>query len=361
VISTFRKYALGGISSNTTMLRAENLFQQARMLVGELIPAGAGVSTPAIRKTGRDPEQLQFFHGAAMTFEAIGDAISKHFPTMGLERWYVMFYSDVSAPSSISSPPPESYRLLLQYDKHKFEIPREQSALATGRLIPRGKTPEDHRYSAVVMPLSLASNRFGFMWAEMGPADWDVYVRIKNLLSSALLRTMLVQQREQAQKEVERLLSEARERAVELARARDAAEKVAAENAKLFEAEQERRRGAEALARSSRQLSSLTTIEKLPQQILEQFLQVLPYERGILFMEDVNGEPHVRAQHGMPADADLQGFGLKIKGVDFYKTVSRKGETLLVGDVNAVEGWSQPDWLPRDRSWMGVPYIQRIM
>ncbi|HRJ76795.1 MAG TPA: substrate-binding domain-containing protein, partial [Anaerolineales bacterium] len=36
VVSTFRKYALGGINSNTTMLRAENLFQQARMLVGEL-------------------------------------------------------------------------------------------------------------------------------------------------------------------------------------------------------------------------------------------------------------------------------------------------------------------------------------
>ena len=36
VISTLRKYSLGGISSTTTMLRAENLFQQARLLVGEL-------------------------------------------------------------------------------------------------------------------------------------------------------------------------------------------------------------------------------------------------------------------------------------------------------------------------------------
>ena len=32
IISTFRKYALGGITSTTTMLRAENLFQQARLL-----------------------------------------------------------------------------------------------------------------------------------------------------------------------------------------------------------------------------------------------------------------------------------------------------------------------------------------
>jgi hypothetical protein len=109
---------------------------------------------------------------------------------MGIERWYVMFYSDVTAPQSISTPPPESYRLLLQYEGSRFEIPRKESFIGTGQLVPRGKTPEDHRYTAVVMPLSLARNP-SFMWVEMGPTDWEIYVRC-NLVSSALLRTMLV-------------------------------------------------------------------------------------------------------------------------------------------------------------------------
>jgi len=61
----------------------------------------------------------------------------------------------------------------------------------------------------MVMPLTLARNRFGFMWVEVGPRDWEVYVRMRNLISSALLRTMLVQQREQARKEIERLLEDA--------------------------------------------------------------------------------------------------------------------------------------------------------
>jgi GAF domain-containing protein len=76
-------------------------------------------------------------------------------------------------------------------------------------------------------------------------------------------------------------------------------------------------------------------------------------------MEDVNGEPNIRAQYGLPANADLQTLKLKVRGADFYKTVARKGETLLVGDVNAVEGWEQPDWLPRDRSWLGVPLYSK--
>ncbi|MBK8418196.1 MAG: substrate-binding domain-containing protein [Anaerolineales bacterium] len=359
VISTFRKYALGGITSTTTMLRAENLFQQARLLVGELSQRAQAYRRLQFERREEALNNFSFSMAPAMSLEEIGSAISKNFPLLGFKRWYVMFYSDVSAPGSISSPPPESYKLLLQYDENKFGIPKEKRSLATGGLVPRGKTPEDHRYDAVVMPLTLASNRFGFMWAEMGPADWDIYVRLKNLLSSALLRTMLVQQREQAKKEVERLLNEARERAVELARARDAAEKAAAKNEKLYESEQARRRGAEALARSSRQLSSLTTIEKLPQQILEQLQAVLPYDRGLLFIEDVNNRPQIHAHHGFEVDADLSGFFLKVNQLDFYKTVARKGETLLVKDSKVVEGWEQPAWLPKDRSWLGVPLYSK--
>ena len=355
VISTFRKYSLGGISSNTMMLHAENLFQQARMLTGELSQRAQAYKRLKFEQQEEALSNFSFSMAPAMTLDGIGAAISKHFPIFGVERWYVMFYSDVGAPSSVSSPPPESYRLLLQYDNKVFKIPDEDSSLATGRLVPRGKTPEDHRYDAIVMPLSLASNRFGFMWVEMGPSDWDIYVRVKNLLSSALLRTMLSQQREQAQTEVERLLGEARERAVDLARARDEAEKVAAQNAKLFESEKERRRGAEELARSSRQLSSLTTVQKLPQQIINQLQRVLPHDRALLLIEDVNGVPQVRAQHGMPNGANLDEFHIKLNGADFYESVTRKGEILLVADSKHIKDWSQPEWLPKDRSWLGVP------
>jgi signal transduction histidine kinase/DNA-binding LacI/PurR family transcriptional regulator len=359
VISTFRKYALGGISSSPEKLRAENLFQQARMLAGELSQRAQAYRRLQVEQQEELLSNFSFAMAPAMTFNEIGDAISKNFQPLGLNRWYVMFYSDLTDPGSVSSSPPENYRLLMQYENGKFEMPQEKSAMATGRLVPRGKTPQEHRYTAVVMPLSLATNRFGFMWAEIGPKDWDVYVRIKNLLSSALLRTMLVEQREEAQKEVIRLLTEARERAVELAREKDVAEKAASQNAQLFESEQARRRGAEALARSSRQLSSLTTVEKLPQQILEQLQQVLAYDRGILFMEDVNGSALVRSQWGLPTNADLENLRIKVGDSDLYHVVTQKGETVLINDVKSVKGWSQPEWLPFDRSWLVAPLFSK--
>ena len=359
LISTLRRYTLAGISSPTNMLHAENLFQQARLLAGELSQRAQAFRRLQFEQQEDVYQDFGFSMAPAMSLEEIGDAISKNFPNMGIDRWYVMFYSDVTSPTPTTAPPPENYRLLFQYDEKKFKIPTTTTNLGTGSLVPRGKEPEDHRYTAVIMPLSLARNRFGFMWVEMGPKDWDVYTRIRNLVSSALLRTMLVQQREQAQTEVERLLDEARERATELAIAKDMAEKAAIEKEKLYDSEQSRRQAAEALARAARQLSSLEKIEKVPEQILEQLRQILHFDRGVLFLEDVNGIPNVAAHHGMPKSAPVNELRYVVdknkKDSDMYDSVARMKEAIQIGDVSKLKGWKQPDWHPNDLTWLGVP------
>lgn len=357
VISMLRRYILAGmpVTNRTSMLHAENLFQQARLLTGEL-----SQRTQAFNRLQREQQEniLQAFGfsmAPAMSLEEIGEAIRQNFPAMGIDRWYVMFYSDMTSPHPTTIPPPENYRLLFEYENKKFRIPTEVTRPEAGSLVPRGKTLKDHRYTAVIMPLSLASNRFGFMWAEMGPQDWDVYIRVRNLVSSALLRVMLAQQREQAQKEVEQLLEEARRRAAELAVARDIAEKAAIEKEKMYATEQSRRRAAEALARAARQLSSLENFERVPQQILEQMRAILPFDRGVLFLEDVNGIPYVAAHHGLPANAPIDELHYQAQGNDMYDAVARMKEPIQIGDVQKLKGWKQPKWLPPDSSWMGVP------
>ncbi|MGB8983292.1 MAG: substrate-binding domain-containing protein [Anaerolineales bacterium] len=359
VISMMRRYALGGITSHTTMLQAENLFQQARLLAGELSQRTQAYRRLVLEQQENVLQAFSFSMAPVMRMDDIGTAILEHFPAMGIERWYVMFYSDMTAPQSITAPPPESYNLLFQYEGSKFEIPQKRTSIGTGQLIPRGKTPDDHRYTAVVMPLSLARNRFGFMWVEMGPRDWEVYVRIRNLVSSALLRIMLVQQREQAQKEVERLLDEARERATELAIAKEFAERTAAENAKLYSSEQTRRQAAEALTKSARQLSSLGTVAEVPQQIVAQLFQVMPIERSALFLEDVNGIPRLFAHAGFPEGVPMDKLAYSIRDTNVYHIVARQAEPLVIGDIKNMQSWKQPEWVPEDRSWLGIPLFAK--
>jgi len=357
VISMMRRYTLGGISSDnqTTMLRAENLFQQARLLTGELSQRAQAYNRLQREKQESILQAFGFSMAPAMSLDEIGEAIKQNFPAMGIDRWYVMFHTDSGSPDSAVLTSPENYRLLFTYEENKFHIPTKTTNLDVGKFILRGKTPQEHRITAVVMPLSLASNRFGFMWAEMGTDDWDVYTRIRNLVSSALLRVMLVQQREQAQKEIERLLDEARERAIELAVARDIAEKAAIDKEKMYAMEQYRRRSAEALARAARQLSSLEKLERVPQQILEQLRTILPFDRGVLFLEDIDGVPYVAAHYGLPANAPIKELRYLAQSDDMYSAVANMKEPIQIGDVQILKGWQQPDWLPTDSSWMGAP------
>ncbi|HET9911246.1 MAG TPA: substrate-binding domain-containing protein, partial [Anaerolineales bacterium] len=359
VISMMRRYALGGITSHTTMLEAENLFQQARLLAGELSQRSQAYRRLMLEQQESVLQGFSFSMAPAMSMKEIGTAISEHFPAMGIERWYVMFYSDVTAPQSISAPPPESYNLLFQYESSRFEIPQKRVSIGTGQLVPRGKTPADYRYTAVVMPLTLARNRFGFMWVEMGPRDWEIYVRVRNLVSSALLRVMLVQQKEQVQKEVERLLAEARDRTTELAIAKEFAERTATENAKLYSSEQSRRQAAEALTKSARQLSSLGTVEEVPQQIVTQLLQVIPNDRCALFLEDINGVPRLFAHAGYPENAPMEKLAYSIRDTNVYHTIARQAEPLVIGDVRNMQSWKQPEWVPEDCSWLGIPLYSK--
>jgi len=359
VISMMRRYALAGITSHTTMLEAENLFQQARLLAGELSQRWQAYQRLALEKQESVLQNFSFSMAPAMSIDGIGTAISENFPEMGIGRWYVMFYSDVSSPQSISAPTPESYKLLFQYEGAKFEIPRKQTSIGTGQLVPRGKTPEDHRYTAIVMPLTLAHNRFGFMWVEMGPDDWEIYVRIRNLVSSALLRTMLVSQREEKEKEVERLLSEAQDRAKELAIAKEFAESTATENATLYSNEQSRRRSAEALAEAAHQLASLSTETEVPQQIVEQLNHMVPVARCALFLEDVNGVPELSGHLGFPADVQMEKLKYEINGKNVYETITQTAKPLVIGDIKKMEGWAQSEWLPSDGSWVGVPLYSK--
>jgi DNA-binding LacI/PurR family transcriptional regulator/signal transduction histidine kinase len=358
VISALRKHALAGTLQPESTLRAENLFQQVRMLTGEIAQRMQALRRIRFEKQEELLQAFSFSIAPAMSLDEIGVSIKKHLPLLEVERMYIMFYADMVTPESTLVPPSENYRLLMQYDDDGFNMPSNQPKWATGYLIPRGKTPEDRRYTAVVMPLSLAQNRFGFLWTERGPRDWEVYSRLRNLLSSALLRTMLVEQRTMAQKQVERLLEESKHRETELADAKELADKIAHENAILYTSEQQRRQGAEALANAARSISSLNKLDEVPKQILTQLQAVVPYERGSFMMEE-HGTVNILGQLGFPDDPRVKELTVPIGRGDVYDQIATSGKPLIIDDVTKATSWTQLEWLPLNHSWAGIPLFSK--
>lgn len=356
VISTFRKHALGGINDHMIALKAENLFQQARLLTGEISQRAQATRRLEVEQQEEVLQNFSFSMASAMSLREIGTAISSNFPEMGIGRSFIITYGNSLNPQAVAS---EDFHLLLQYEYGKLSMPTERPKLAAKRLTPDFKPQPNMANHAIVMPLSLANNRFGFLWMQMGPQNWETYIRSRNLISSALLRTVLAEEREQARREVERLLDEAKQTTAELGIAKEIAEQTASENAKLYQSEQQNRHNAEGLARASRNLSTLLKMDQVPEQILEQLYQIMPFGRGALFLEEIGGYTHMVAHRGFPDDKRVEDLRVQATKGGVYDQMTKSGEPILIKDVSENPGWVQIPWLPLHKSWLGVPLFAK--
>lgn len=359
VVSVLRQHVLARISERKLILHIENVFQQARVLIGELSLRN---QTLHRQKLDLQEEVLQAFSTSmapTMSLQEIGAAVERHFPDMGIDRMFVMIYSSMATPQSTLVPPSDNYHLLMQYEDGHFQMPEDHPKWATGHLIPRGKTPEFRRYAAIVMPLILAQNRFGFIWMEMTGLEWEVYTRVRNLISSALLRTMLVEQRAVMQSQVEQLLYESQLRAKQLAIATQTAERTAEEIARLYNSEKERRKDAEMLSRVARNLSSLLRMDEMPQQILKELSNLLSYGRGALLMEDSSGLIQIAAYMGFPEYLQMDVMLVQIDSGGGYSKVVESGEAIIMDDVTHSSNWQPVNGLTVNYAWMGVPLLSK--
>lgn len=134
---------------------------------------------------------------------------------------------------------------------------------------------------------------------------------------------------------------------------------IAIRNAQLYVAEQTRRRLAESLERTGRELSSNLDLREVPARILEQLKVVVPYERGAVFLQEQE-QLRVIAQRGFPESERAMELQIPIRPGDVFQQVVQSGRPVLIDDVTRLPaGWQQVEWLPVNRSWLGVPLIAR--
>ena len=133
---------------------------------------------------------------------------------------------------------------------------------------------------------------------------------------------------------------------------------IALQNARLYKAEQNRRRLSEALEATGREIASNLDLYKTPERILEQLALVVRYARGSLMLQE-GAVLKITAQRGFPEDYRLESLEVPIRDGDVYRQVVETTRPLLVDDVTKLSHWQQIDWLPLHLSWMGIPLIAK--
>ena len=133
---------------------------------------------------------------------------------------------------------------------------------------------------------------------------------------------------------------------------------IAIQNARLYEAEQQRRRDAEALRETALALTSALDRNQVVERILTQLQQVVPYDSASVQL--LHGDRLViTGGRGFLNLKELRGISFPVDGDTPNREVMRTRAPFIVHDASAVyEGFRQgPHMQTVIRSWLGVPML----
>lgn len=190
VISTMRRHLLPYLGEGAR-LRAEGLFGQARVLIGEMaLRAQAYQELQATRQAELLREAVQALI-TAFDVERLADVLAERLPRLGVASAYLALYERPDVPL-------EGARLVLAYtEKGRVALGPSGRRFPSQQLVPKDLLP-GRRHSYVVEPLFFGEEQLGFALFEIGPRDGSFYEALRGHISSALKGALLFSEAQEA-------------------------------------------------------------------------------------------------------------------------------------------------------------------
>jgi PAS domain S-box-containing protein len=186
VLSALRRSLLPYLEGNT-LARAEGLWQQARVVIGEAIQRA--YTRQALQAEQQAQTLREFVQSLITTFDLQGlmDVLADGLPKMGIPSAYLSFYENPDEPAGWS-------RLVLAYgDEGPVGLEAGGVRFPSSQLVPEGMMPQ-RRYSYMLEPLYFQERQIGFILFEVGPQEGMVYEVLQGEISPTLQGALLVQQ-----------------------------------------------------------------------------------------------------------------------------------------------------------------------
>jgi signal transduction histidine kinase/AraC-like DNA-binding protein len=196
VVSVLRRNLMPALGSDQQM-RAEDLFGQARVVIGEAIQHAQSIRQGETERQNRLLRDLGQALITTFDVEKLADVLADQLPTLGIHSCYLALYERPE--ESL-----ESARLVLAYtDSRRASLEKEGRSFRTLQFVPPDLLPK-RRFSFVVEPLYFQHEALGFIVFEVGPQVGDVYEVLRGHISSALKGALLFQDANKARQVAER-------------------------------------------------------------------------------------------------------------------------------------------------------------
>ncbi len=178
--------------------RAENLWQQARVMLGEM--AQRHQAHLALQIQQQEQVLRQIGHRLITTFEieTLMDVLAEELPTLGIPSLYIALFENILNPL-------DGAKVCLAYNEHgRIDVTSGEWRFASGQLIPEPLWPQTRRYHFVMEHLYFNEQQIGLAVFEAGVLDSGIYEKLKREISNALQGALLVQQVQEHAAEVVR-------------------------------------------------------------------------------------------------------------------------------------------------------------
>ncbi len=194
-VSSLRQNVLTRVHDLPKLSRAENLLQQARVLVSQA--AVWEEANKRLKAQQRTDLVYEISQALVTTFDntELMKVLARELPRLDIPRAYLCLYEDPERPL-------DCVRLAMAYDGNgRSEKQALPPVFPSAQLLPQNLLPAESPYSLVVESLHFHAEQLGLAIFEVGPRDGHVYDMLRGQISSALKGAQLFRQNSQLYQE----------------------------------------------------------------------------------------------------------------------------------------------------------------
>lgn len=213
VVSALRRQMLPCFSDLAEKARAEELWQQARLLIASVVERLQAQQRLEAERWVRILSETN--ERVITTFDVVSlaNALADQLPRLGIQSCYLSLYENGSGAQG-------NAKLILAHDNRRKLAPDwVGQVFSARRLVPEGLSLSEGRATHIVEPLFFKEHSLGFVVLEMGPRQGVIYEALRDQLSAAIKGAILVQEVVEKDRERDALMQTLERRATELEQA----------------------------------------------------------------------------------------------------------------------------------------------
>jgi DNA-binding LacI/PurR family transcriptional regulator/PAS domain-containing protein len=184
------------VDEEILLRRAEDLWQQARVMISDFVKRVEGYKTLQVERQAQLINALERDLINTVDIPEMMDVLAHNLPKLGISSCYLSLYQNPKQSLAES-------RLLLAYDKRgRRKVKETDLVFPSTQLAPNKMFHTKKTYSLVVEPLYFREDQQGFILFESEELPGELYDTLREQISSALQAALQTERRKEVEQEL---------------------------------------------------------------------------------------------------------------------------------------------------------------